>query len=113
MILRNVSLAKSGIRTMNFRRVKFRLLKGLLEKISSEAVLRVEQSWLLFGDAFLRAQMISIPQNKKTGREGRKLLLLGKDRLVTLSEKKGMSLETRVYHLGRIHGWYLDMQRWD
>jgi len=96
--------------------VNFRLFKELLEEISWEAVLRdkgVEQSWLLFEDAFLRAQVISIPQTKKTGREGGKPSWLGKDQLVKRSKKKGMSLETRMCHLGRIHGWYLDMRRWE
>jgi len=30
MILRNVSLAKSGVRTLNFRRVNFRLFQGIV-----------------------------------------------------------------------------------
>jgi len=33
----------------------------------------VEQSWLLFKDALLGVQELYIPQNKKTGRGGRKL----------------------------------------
>jgi len=67
-ILRNMGLAKSGVRTLNFRRVNFRLLKVLLDEISWEEVFRnkgVEQGWLLFKDAFLRAQVLSIPQKRK------------------------------------------------
>lgn len=51
-----MGLADNGIRILNFRIVNFRLLKELLDKVSWEEVLRdegVEQSWLLFKDAFL------------------------------------------------------------
>ena len=63
VILRNVGLPRSGVRTLNFRRSNFRLFKELLDEISWENVLRdkgVEQSWLLFKDAFLRVQELSI-----------------------------------------------------
>ena len=40
MILRNVDLAKSGVRTLKFRRANFRLCKELLDEISWEEVLR-------------------------------------------------------------------------
>jgi len=92
VILRNVGLAKCGVRTLNFRRVNLRLFKELLVAISWEAVLRdkgVEQSWLLFKDAFLRVQELSITQNKKVSRGGRKPEWLGKDLPVRLREKKG------------------------
>ena len=49
----------------------------------------MKQSWLLFKDAFLREQELSIPQNKKPGRGGRKLAWLGKDLLVKLRKKEG------------------------
>jgi len=68
MISRNMGLAKSGIRTLKFGRVNFRLFKELLAKISWDAVLKdkdVEESWLLFKDAFLRAQELSVPLNRK------------------------------------------------
>lgn len=87
-----MGLADNGIRILNFRIVNFRLLKELLDKVSWEEVLRdegVEQSWLLFKDAFLWVQELSIPQNKKAGRGGRKQAWFGKDCLVILREKKG------------------------
>jgi len=49
--------------TLNFGRASFGLFKELLDEISWETVLRdkeVEESWLLFKDAFLRAQELSI-----------------------------------------------------
>ena len=73
MISRNGGLAKSGVRTLNSG--NFRLFKELFVETSWEADLRdkgLEESWLLFKDAFLRAQELSVPQNKKAGRGGRK-----------------------------------------
>jgi len=73
VISRNVGLAKSGVRTLNFRRVDFRLFKEFA-KISWDAVLKdkdVEESWILFMDAFL-SQVLSVPLKKKAGRGGRK-----------------------------------------
>ena len=64
MILRNVDLEKSGARTLNFGGANLRLLKELLDEISWEAVLRdkgVEERWLLFMDAFLKAQELPVP----------------------------------------------------
>ncbi|KFZ51818.1 hypothetical protein N338_12594, partial [Podiceps cristatus] len=48
-----------------------------------------EEGWLLFKDAFLRPQEISLPLNKKVGRRSRKSAWLGKDLLAKLREKKG------------------------
>ncbi|KFZ60398.1 hypothetical protein N338_05724, partial [Podiceps cristatus] len=62
-----------------------------LARISWEVVLRdrnAEEGWLLFKDAFLRAQELSVPL-KKVGRRGRKPARLGKDLLAKLREKKG------------------------
>ena len=76
VISRDVGLSKGGVRTLNFGRANFKLFNGLLAKIPWNAVLKdkdVEESWLLFKDAFLRAQELSVPLNKKVGRGGRKL----------------------------------------
>ena len=73
MILKNVGLAKSIARTLCFRRAKFQLLKELLGGISWETVLKdmgTEQRWQLFKDTLLRAQELSVPQQKKRGRGG-------------------------------------------
>ena len=92
VISRDVGLAKSGVRTLNFGRANFKLFNGLLAKIPWDAVLKekdVEESWLLFQDALLKAQEVSIPLNKKVGRRDRKVAWLGKDLLGTLRAKKG------------------------
>lgn len=63
-ILRNVGLAKSRVRTLNFQGANFRLFKELMDDISWEAVLRdkgVEESWLLFKNALLGAQELPHP----------------------------------------------------
>ena len=92
VILRDVGLVKSGVRTLNFGRANFKLFNGLLAEIPWDAVFKnkdVEESCLLFKDAFRRAQELSVPLNKKVGRRGRKLAWLGKDLLGTLRVKKG------------------------
>ena len=64
-----------------------------MSEISWDAILRhkdVEESWLLFKDAFLRAQELSVPLNKKVGRAERKLAWLSKDLLGKLKAKKGI-----------------------
>ena len=93
VISRDVDLEKSGVRTLNFGRANFKLFNGLLAKIPWDAVLKdkdVEESWLLFQDALLKAQEVSIPLNKKVGRRDRKPAWLGKDLLGTLRAKKGV-----------------------
>ena len=57
-----------------------------------DAVLKdkdVEESWLLFKDALLKAQEVSIPLNKKVGRQDRIPAWLSKNLLGTLRAKKG------------------------
>lgn len=49
----------------------------------------MEQSWLLFKDAFLRVQELSVPQYKKPGIGSKKPPWLNKDIVVKLSRKKG------------------------
>ena len=71
VILRDVGLAKSGGRTLNFRRADFKLLNGSRAKIPWSSVLKdkdFEESWILFKNALLKAQEVSIPLNKKVGR---------------------------------------------
>lgn len=90
VILRHVCPAKSGVRTLNFERANFKLFKELLAKISRDDVLKdVEESWLLFKDALLRAQELSVPLNSKVGRGGRKPAWLSKDLLGKVRAEKG------------------------
>ena len=70
---RNAGLAKSRVRTVSSRRANLQLLKELLGGISWESVLEgmgTEQRWQLFKDTLLRAQELSVPQQKKRGRGG-------------------------------------------
>ena len=93
MILKNAGLAKSRARTLCFRRANFWLLKELLRGIPWENVLKgmgTEQSWQLFKDTLLRAQRLSIPQQKKPSRGGMRLLWLCKDLQLKLREKREM-----------------------
>ncbi|KFZ53074.1 hypothetical protein N321_03743, partial [Antrostomus carolinensis] len=90
---RKMGLAKSRVRTLNFRRTNLQLFKGFLDGIPWETVLRdisTEQSWQVFKDTFPRAQEFSIPQHKKSSREGRKAAWLSEDLFITLREKKEM-----------------------
>ena len=73
VIWRNAGLAKSRVRTLSFMRAKFQLLKELLSGIPWETVLKgmgTEQSWQLLKDTLLRAQWLSIIQ-QKSSRGGR------------------------------------------
>lgn len=90
VILRDVSLAKSKVRTFNFRRANFQLFKKLVDEIPWDTVLRErgsDQSWQVFKDIFLRVQELSIPMCNKSSREGRKPVWLSND-LVKLKQKK-------------------------
>ena len=90
LILKNASLAKSRARTLCFRRADFRLRKELLSGIPWETVLKgmgTEQSWQLFKDTLLRAQRLSIPQQKKSSRGGRRPSWLCRDLQLKLREK--------------------------
>lgn len=68
VISKNVGLTKSGVWTLNFERVNFRLFKELLDEISWETVLTnkgTEQKRQHFKNIFLRVKDLSILQNKK------------------------------------------------
>lgn len=73
VILKNAGLAKSRAKTLCFRRANFWLLKELLSGVPWDTVLKgmgTEQSWQLLKDTLLRAQWLSIPQ-QKSSRGGR------------------------------------------
>jgi len=75
-----MDLAKSRIRTLNFRRVNFWLFKELLNKVPWETFLRntrTEKGWKPCKDTLLMAQELSICQCNK-------LAWLSKDLLVKL-----------------------------
>ena len=74
-VLRDMGQAKSKIRMLNFGKASFQLFKELVNKIPWESVLKgkgTEQSWQIFRKAFLRAQELSIPRCRKSGKKGKR-----------------------------------------
>ena len=72
---------------------QFQLFKELVDGTLWKTALRdkgAEQSWPLFKDILFRAQELSIPMCKKSGKEGRRSAWLSKDLLVKLKYKKEM-----------------------
>ena len=75
-ILRDMGQAKSKFRTLNFRKVKFQLLKELVNRTFWQTALRdkgAEQSWRIFKDVFHRVQELLIPRCKKSEKKGKRL----------------------------------------
>ncbi|KFR14245.1 hypothetical protein N306_11783, partial [Opisthocomus hoazin] len=88
---REMGIMKSIVRTLNFRRANFQLFKEIVRRSPWETVLRdrgTEQSWQVFKDVFHRAQELSIPKCKKSGREGKRLAWLRQEMLVKLRKKR-------------------------
>ncbi|KFQ15609.1 hypothetical protein N330_03315, partial [Leptosomus discolor] len=78
------------VRTLNFRKAKFQLFEELVNKTPWETAFRdkgVEQRWQIFKNAFHRAQELSIPRCKKSGKEGKRPAWLSRDLLVKLKGK--------------------------
>jgi len=74
-LLRDIGKARSIVRTENFRKASFQLFKELVSRPRWEMVIRykgAEQSWQIFKDAFHRAQELSVPRCKKSGKEGKR-----------------------------------------
>jgi len=70
-VLRDMGKACSIVRTLNFRKASFQLFKEFVSRTHWEMVLRhreTEQSWQIFKDAFDRAQDLSLPRCKKSGK---------------------------------------------
>ncbi|KFZ67293.1 hypothetical protein N338_10186, partial [Podiceps cristatus] len=90
------------VRTLHFRKVKFQLFKELLSRTPWETVLGdkgAEQSWQILKDAFPRAQELSVPRCRKSGREGKKPAWLTRDMLVKLKSKRELH---RQWKQGRV-----------
>jgi len=91
MLRREMVITKSIVRTLNFRSAKFQLFKEIVRRTPWETVLRdtgTEQSWQVFKDVFQRAQELSIPKCKKSGRAGKRPAWLRQEMLVKLSKKR-------------------------
>jgi len=74
-VLRDKGQAKSKVRTLNFKKANFHLFKELVRRTPLEAALRdrgAEQSWQIFKDAFHRAQELSVPRCKESGKGGQR-----------------------------------------
>jgi len=75
MLLREMGITKSIVRKLNFRRANFQLFKEIVRRTPWETVLRdrgTEQSSHVFKDVFHRAQELSIPKCKKSGKRREK-----------------------------------------
>ncbi|XP_053882920.1 CDK-activating kinase assembly factor MAT1 isoform X2 [Malaclemys terrapin pileata] len=75
----------SRIRTLNFRKADFDSFRELMGKISWEANMRgkgVQESWLYFKKAELRAQEQTIPMCRKNSKYGRRPAWLNRDNFV-------------------------------
>jgi len=86
---------KSKIRTLHCRKDN---LQGVVNKIPWEPVLEdkgAEQSWKIFMEAVLRAQELSIPKCRKSGKEGKRLPWLNHSQLVKLEGQEKMHRQWR------------------
>jgi len=66
---------KSKVRTLNFRKANFQLFKESVNRSPWDTALRdegAEQTWQNFKGAFHRAQELSIPRCKKSGKAGKR-----------------------------------------
>ncbi|KFQ67578.1 hypothetical protein N335_10393, partial [Phaethon lepturus] len=90
---RDMGQAKSKVRTLNYRKAKFQLFSNLVNQTPWETALRdrrAEQRWQIFKDAFHRAQELSIPRCKKSGKEGKRPAWLSGELLGKLKGRKEM-----------------------
>ena len=90
-LLRDTGKARSIVRTLNFRKTKFQLFKKLVNKTTREIVLRdrgAEQSWQIFKVVFRRAQELSVPRCKQSGKEGKRPAWLRQGMLIKLRKKR-------------------------
>ncbi|KFQ63342.1 hypothetical protein N334_13791, partial [Pelecanus crispus] len=88
---RNMGKVRSTVRTLNVRKANFHLFKELVRRTPWEMVLRdrrTEQGWQIFKDTFHRAQELSVPKCKKSGKEGKRPTWLSRDVLVKLKNKR-------------------------
>jgi len=95
-VLRNMGKVRSIVRTLNFRKAKFQLFKELVSRTPWEMVLRdrgPEQTWQIFKDVFHRAQELSVPRCKKSGKEGKRLAGPTRDLLVKRKGKRELHRE--------------------
>jgi len=101
-VLRGMGQAKSKVRTMNFRKSNFQLFKKLVSRTPWETALRkkgTEQTWQSFKDVFHRAQELSVPRCKNSGKGGKRQACLSQDLLVELKGKKEQHRQWKQGHV--------------
>jgi len=94
--------ARNIVRTLYFRKANFQLFKELVSRTPWETVHRLrgaEQSWQIFKDTSYRAQKLSVPRYKESGKEGKRPAWLSQDLLVTLKGKRDLH---RQWKQGRV-----------
>ena len=65
---------------------------------SKRMLLKTEQSWQVFKDVFHRAQELSIPKCKKSGREGKRPAWPRQEMLVKLRKKRELHRQWKTLH---------------
>ena len=101
-VLRDMGKAKSKVRTLNFRKANFHLFQELVNRTPWETALRdkgAEQNWQIFKDAFHRAQELSIPRCKKSGKEGKRPAWISQD-LLDFGQMKGQEGNAQAVEAG-------------
>ncbi|KFW65506.1 hypothetical protein AS28_00874, partial [Pygoscelis adeliae] len=91
-------LFNSRVRTLNLRKANFQLFRALVHGMPWETALRgkrVNESWEIFKNIFLRAQELSIAMCKKSGRGGRRPAWLSQDLPAKLKHKTKMHRQWR------------------
>ncbi|KFO75083.1 hypothetical protein N303_07579, partial [Cuculus canorus] len=79
------------VRTLNFRKADFQLFKELLSRKPWHGILgdkRAEQSWQMFKNVFHKAQELSVPRCRKSGRAETRQVWLSRDLLVKLKKRE-------------------------
>ncbi|KAK4829023.1 hypothetical protein QYF61_001798 [Mycteria americana] len=90
-VLRDMGQERSIVRTLNFRKAKFQLFYELVSRTPWETDLSnrgAEQSWQIFKDGFHKAQELSVPRCRISGKEGKRPAWLIRDMLVKLKSKR-------------------------
>jgi len=90
-VLRDTGKARSIFRTLNIRKASFQLIKESVSRTPWQMVLRyrgTEQSWQILKNAFHRAQELSVPRCKNSGKERKRPAWLSGDLLVRLKSKR-------------------------
>lgn len=70
-----MSQIRGKVRSLNFSKADFQLLREIVSRIPWKTSLRdkgAKQSWKIFKEVFHSVQELAIPRNKKLGKEGKR-----------------------------------------